>query len=472
MRLLLSFSLVVAAIGAPSLVFAQKNSETGMVCTPDGLPCRFWMPDGYDATKPYPLVVYLHGAGQAGTDNKKHVDEWNDVLNPLLSASTRKTYPAFIVAPQAPSVWVDWAWEKGSYDINAVPESATLKKVLATITALRGQYNVDPNRLYVVGYSMGGEGTWDLVARHPDMFAGALPVFGVAAPNAAPRLRNTAVWAFHNADDGSVRPDSDRQMFRAMAAAGARPLYTEGATGGHFGFSGYGNAAVLPWLFLQRRGVPATMPPHLVFAPASASVASPPTISLTSSLTNAQIRYTTDGTVPTATTGMAYAAPFMLQTSTVVIATAVSGTSTIHHAEPYVVGGAPLPDGAALGPQDAGAVTDVAPSDVRFAASDGSSGGAADVRDAGVPPMAGKDGSPLPPGSTSPGSTPPPGTAPGAADGSSAGGEAVAPPGKKAADDGGCSCSLQGQPGVAAPAELLLALLFAPLLVLRRRQRK
>jgi poly(3-hydroxybutyrate) depolymerase len=497
-------ALLIALLGSSLLgaatARAQQTSATGTSCAQDGMPCLYWAPEGADPTAKLPLVLYLHGAGQAGTDGKKHVDDWADLLRPYLAAANRKAYPAYVVAPQCPGVWVDWPWAKGSYDVNAVPESASLKKVLAIVEALRAKHPIDPDRIYVTGYSMGGEGTWDLIARHAELFAAAVPVFGVGPPNAAPRLRNLAIWSFHNADDGAVPVSSDRELFRAIAAAGGRPLYSESRTGGHFGFSAPNSPDVMAWMFKQRRSTPVQPSPQLAFTPPGGAHAAAPLVTLSSSLARVELRYATNGGLPSATTGQLYAGPFPLPTSAILTATATSGTHTVHHAAPFVVGNTPLPDGAVLTPPaDAGAPGDARQADARAggggvggAGGSGGAGGASGAAGSGGAGVAGGTGgvgalrlADAGPSATGPG----PATVGGAGSGAASGGAggAGAPTGTPGAGDGvrgdgeavpgGCACTIgrpsdgpDRQPGRRSGALVLAFALAASISRARRRR--
>lgn len=347
-------STVPLAFGEAAV--AQMSAK--LDCSEGGVACSYYTPPNYDATKAYPMIIYLHGAGQRGT-TQGHLQEWNDVLNAVLAAQAQN--PAIVVAPQCPPTpkWVDpgggqedqqWvlsSWEQGAtYDLMTVPESDALKKVRAIITTLQARHKVDPDRIYVTGWSMGGYGTWDLLARTPGLFAGGLPVMGGAPIAAAPTMRNMAVWAIHNADDTSVPPQSDRQMFMALARAGARPYYLEGATGGHFNLRL--SQTHYTWLYAQRRDVPATAHPNLKFDPQGTNFAAPTMVTITSTLPGASIRYTTDGTLPSATTGAAAAGPITLDKSTILMAAAFSGSGNsqvvVYHSELYVIGNTPVPD--------------------------------------------------------------------------------------------------------------------------------
>ncbi len=368
-RSLTSWSAPATAVCFISLFFArsahaQEFAATGQDCSQNGMACRYWLPEGYDQGTKYPLLVFLHGAGQRGTDNRAHVEDWGvELLQTVLSAENRAQYPAFVLAPQCPSEgeaqWVDWPWANGSYDIGQIGESAPLKEARLMLARLQTKYSIDADRLYVTGTSMGGFGAWDLVSRTPELFAAAVPTDGGGSPQAAKRLQNLAVWAFHFADDGSVPVSSDREMFAALAAAGARPIYSEAERGGH-GAQGYaiGSPGLLAWLFAQRRGVPGTPVPSLGFAPPGGRQNGVTTVSLSTTGTDdagapGQIHYTLDSSVPSGTRGTPYVAPIEISKSSIV--TAVSsvvdddfGERRMFHAEPYQLGAEPLPGGLML----------------------------------------------------------------------------------------------------------------------------
>lgn len=95
-------------------------------------------------------------------------------------------------------------------------------------------------------------------------------------------MKNMASWPFHNANDGAVPVSADREMFAALAKAGSRPTYTEGDSGGHTDGGNSGNPNFTPWLYAQRRGVPATSTPDMQFSPEGGQVSLPVTITLSS----------------------------------------------------------------------------------------------------------------------------------------------------------------------------------------------
>lgn len=422
--------VLIGSCAVVSAARAQAPLPPGLDCTHDGMACKLWVPEGYDPAQKRPLVVYLHGIAQRGIDNVKPSSQQNSLLARFLPPMLGQAEQPFVLVPQcrADEMWVNVPLATGSYDLNRVPESAALKKVRALIANVGGQYSIDPDRIYVVGYSMGGYGAWDMIARTPEMFAGATPVSGGGPPAAAAAMKDVAVWASHNGDDPAVSPASDRQMFRALALAGGRPYYTEPGTGGHTDRHGASSSA--GWLMGQRRGVPAipALPGlPLRFEPQGGM--SPGPIAVTIQTTyRGVIRYTTDGTLPTATIGTEYTGPVMLSSSAILTAVVVAegmgnaGPSQLlnYHAQTYVIGDTPLPD-AGFEPEDAGAPE-----------LDSGAGGTAP--DAGA---AGEGGSAMAGGG---GGGPGAGGATGGGSGPSSNG------GAQSEDEAGCSCRISGAP--------------------------
>jgi predicted peptidase len=219
------------------------------------LPYRIMQPEGYsaDGTAQYPLVVFLHGAGERGTDNVKQlVHGTKEFAKP----ESRKKYPCFVIAPQCPEGkrWVEVEWTLPSHQ--QLPEdSESAKLTLELISALQKEFRIDPKRLYITGLSMGGFGTWDLVTRHPDMWAAAVPVCAGGDEATADKISKLPVWAFHGDKDTVVIPARSRNMIAAMKKTGGKPLYTEYPNVGHNSWdAAYADPKMMEWLFSQKRG--------------------------------------------------------------------------------------------------------------------------------------------------------------------------------------------------------------------------
>lgn len=217
------------------------------------LPYRLMKPAGHDGTKAYPLVIFLHGAGERGSDNKA---QFVHGIKDFASDEARKKHPCFLLVPQCPPEprrWVEVDWSARSHTMPKEP-SEPARLVLAVIDQLRKDHKIDEKRIYLTGLSMGGYGTWDLIARRPDLFAAGLPVCGGGDPATAAKFVKVPIWAFHGDGDTVVRPERSREMITAIEKAGGKPKYTEYKGVGHDSWTRtYGNKEVLDWLFAQKK---------------------------------------------------------------------------------------------------------------------------------------------------------------------------------------------------------------------------
>jgi predicted peptidase len=248
-------------ITADNLVDRSFRSKTGLV-----LPYRLYVPLDYLQSKRYPLVLVLHGSGERGHDNRKQLQ--NGVLA-FCEPKLQRKQAAFVVYPQCPegARWVESDWNAGSYDLTQVPLSAPLSAALDLMSTLEQEFTIDRGRLLVTGLSMGGYGTWDVILRYPDRFAGGMPLCGGGDPRQAAAARKVPVWAFHGAKDDTVPVAGARKMVQALRKAGGHVRYTEYPTVGHAVWDkAYADQNALRWLIGQRRpasapGAPASVTP-------------------------------------------------------------------------------------------------------------------------------------------------------------------------------------------------------------------
>jgi predicted peptidase len=213
---------------------------------------RLLVPQDYDPATKYPLVLFLHGAGERGDDNERQLVHG---MGDLAKSDMRGRHPAFVVAPQCPDGkrWVEVPWEADSHEL---PEQASesLSLVLKLLEELSNEFSLDPNRIYVTGLSMGGFGAWDLLTRRPELVAAAIPICGGGDPKHVALFKGTPIWAFHGDGDETVKVKRSREMVKALRAAGGQPVYTEYEGVGHDTWTEtYANRAVWDWLFAQRR---------------------------------------------------------------------------------------------------------------------------------------------------------------------------------------------------------------------------
>jgi predicted peptidase len=231
----------------PSRTFT--DAATGLA-----LPYRLFVPAGSAAQNPCGLLLFLHGAGERGIDNQAQLK--NDALA-WVAPEAQAGHPTIVVYPQCPSgmQWVEAPWVDGSYSLAKTAISKPMTAVMALLASLQKELPVDANRLLVTGPSMGGFGVFDILARNPGMFAGALALCGGGDPSQAAAIRALPLWVFHGDSDPAVPVRGSRQMVRALRAAGGSPRYTEIEGGGHNMWNiAYQNMEVLHWLLAQSKG--------------------------------------------------------------------------------------------------------------------------------------------------------------------------------------------------------------------------
>ncbi len=233
----LLFALVTAAQARDALTGSTAATFTE---GPDSIPYRLYSPTG--ATVPgtsFPLILFLHGNGERGTNNTSQVTSH---IQGLIDATVTGPYAAYVLAPQAPSggqstQWTNISYPTGSYSnptLSSPTITTPLKLALDLVEQFAATHNVDRSRIYITGLSMGGYGTWDAIARRPDLFAAAAPLSGGGNTALAETYADIPIWAFHGSVDGTVPPSGSRNTITAIQnAGGTEERYTEIAGGGH-----------------------------------------------------------------------------------------------------------------------------------------------------------------------------------------------------------------------------------------------
>lgn len=252
-------SLAVLACSSPALAVSPaqdlKLTFTDTALGGYTMPYNLFLPAGYDPTGPaLPVILYLHGAGERGSDNNAQI---NTNMQPLINTTQGSTgpYRAIVIAPQCPvgQVWnsinTGDNWNPGyinqisSYTETpaqqaARPISSALQAAMDILDSVQGSYKVNSNRLYITGLSMGGFGTWDAITRFPGKFAAAMPLSGGGNTLAAQNLVNEPIWAYHGTDDGVVHANGSSDMISAIRAeGGTEALYTLVDGVGHWGWN-------------------------------------------------------------------------------------------------------------------------------------------------------------------------------------------------------------------------------------------
>lgn len=212
---------------------------------------RWSAPQNIEEGKTYPLVLFLHGSGERGTDNTAQLKHG---VTPIIEGAAKLGTPCFVIAPQCPpNRW--WApINHGTMDLSAAAKpNALLDAILALVDETKKNHPVDPTRFHVTGLSMGGFATWDLLGRAPGKIASAIPICGGGDPALAGKFKHVPIWAFHGDNDSVVPPSSTRRMIEALEQAGAKPKSTFYPNVGHDSWTQtYNNPDVIRWMLDQR----------------------------------------------------------------------------------------------------------------------------------------------------------------------------------------------------------------------------
>jgi predicted peptidase len=194
-----------------------------------------YLPEGYskESEKKWPLIMFLHGIGERGTDVNKV-----KAHGPPKIVEKRKDFPFIVVSPQCPG---DTWWRP--FDLNALLDEVVAKN------------NVDEDRIYLTGLSMGGFGAWDFASQYPRRFAAIAPICGGGNPASARRLRDLPIWVFHGDADRAVPVALSDAMVEALKKAGADVKYTRYPGVDHDSWTQtYNNPELYDWMLSHKRG--------------------------------------------------------------------------------------------------------------------------------------------------------------------------------------------------------------------------
>jgi predicted peptidase len=222
---------------------------------------RLFVPDNYDATRSYPLVLFLHGAGERGSDNEAQLTA-NQGATIWATPEEQAKHPAFVLAPQSGFTTKKQGWTS----LETHGQNAPFKPQKELVTAydilqeVKGEFSIDPSRIYVTGLSMGGFGAYSIAIAHPNEFAAIVPICGGGDPAGLAAIAKIPIWIFHAAKDPTIRVGYSRNSVAALKKAGGHPKYTEYAASAyfyptaHFSWTTtYANPDMRDWLFEQSR---------------------------------------------------------------------------------------------------------------------------------------------------------------------------------------------------------------------------
>ena len=190
----------------------------------DTLNYRVLKPQNYDSEKSYPLHLFLHGAGERGNDNELQLVHGAKLF---LKKENREKYKSWVIFPQSPkNDWWGGYYSPYEYDYQ-VEKSDALGLVIKLMDHLVNRKDVDKDKVYISGLSMGGLGTFSILNQRPNMFAAATPICGDGGPNSVDNFaKKVNIWIFHGSADKVVHPNQSLKMAQAIINAGGNPKVT------------------------------------------------------------------------------------------------------------------------------------------------------------------------------------------------------------------------------------------------------
>jgi predicted peptidase len=220
---------LITLISLTSLSYAQQTAEQYVERTNYLL----YLPEGYakDTITRWPLLIFLHGAGETGSDLEKV-----KLHGPPRRIADGHQYPFIVISPQA----AQYGWN-----------SELLIKVLKNFME---KYRVDEDRVYLTGLSMGGYGTWNTAITYPEYFAAIIPICGGGYPEGVERLKNMPVWCFHGAKDNVVPISQSEKMMTPLQAINPNAKFTVYPEADHDSWTEtYNNQEIYDWLLSHKR---------------------------------------------------------------------------------------------------------------------------------------------------------------------------------------------------------------------------
>ncbi|MCP4513314.1 MAG: hypothetical protein GY826_43725 [Fuerstiella sp.] len=213
---------------------------------------RLMPPLNAEEGKQYPLVLFLHGAGERGTDNALQLLY---LPEQMAQPRWRERFPCYILAPQcrANQRWVEVDWGLPETHNAPTEPSDQIKVVLQILETTLAEESIDRNRIYLTGLSMGGVGSWDLGVRRPDLFAAVATICGGADNSTVTALSDVPMWVAHGDADTAVPVRRSRLAVDALRKGGGNAVYVELPGVGHNSWtpSYSDNDGLVPWMFRQ-----------------------------------------------------------------------------------------------------------------------------------------------------------------------------------------------------------------------------
>lgn len=228
--------------------FSASNSVT--------LNYREMEPANADPNEKYPLVLFMHGAGERGSDNVKQLTHGSGMFeNPV----NRAKYPAYVLFPQCPENSY-WAFKERpkTFTADSIPFTETPAPLITAVKELLDNYidrpEIDKNRIYIIGLSMGAMATYELTGRYPDLFTAAIPICGTVNPKRLENAQAVKYRIYHGDADPVVPVAGSRNAYLKLKDIGAEVEYIEFPGINHNSWTpAFNQPDFMDWLFNQNK---------------------------------------------------------------------------------------------------------------------------------------------------------------------------------------------------------------------------
>jgi predicted peptidase len=249
-------NIILLFLCFPVLLFSQNYKEfkkEQFVKNGDSLNYRILFPKDFSKDKEYPVVLFLHGAGERGNDNEAQLTHGSDLF-----LENQEEFSAIVIFPQAPKedYWAQVEVKRDSMPFqfefkNKETTTTSLQLVMELMDAISQEDFVNTNRIYVGGLSMGGMGTYEIIYKRPKMFAAAFAICGGANPEIAKEYPpDFNIWIFHGKKDDVVQPKYSEAMAMAINHYGGNAKLSLYPEDNHNSWdSAFAEPNLLPWLF-------------------------------------------------------------------------------------------------------------------------------------------------------------------------------------------------------------------------------
>jgi poly(3-hydroxybutyrate) depolymerase len=251
---------VVAAVTAGKDPFAGRTGDFKRHYRLDAakeiIPYRMYVPASYNGAKAYPLIVALHGLG--GTEDS-FFDGYNKVLPPLA-----ESHGYIVAAPLGYRVDGSYGWGLGTAPADPNTrrtQELSEQDVMQVLQRVRQQYKIDENRIYLMGHSMGGIGTWKIAPKYPDIWAAIAPISGSGAPDTLEKIRSVPEIIVHGDNDPTVNVSGSRTMVAKLKELGVEHKYIEVPGGLHSDVVAPNIAAIIEFFDAHRKAAKPTSQP-------------------------------------------------------------------------------------------------------------------------------------------------------------------------------------------------------------------